>query len=314
MIEPTKGRVYDPCCGTGGFFVQSEKFIGAHQGRVNDIAIYGQERNHTTFRLARMNLAIRGVFADIRWNGEGTLLRDAFPDERFDYVLAKAPVQVEDIEALHETLADRQLGGVIFSTIQKFRPRPGESEFPLLTERSNVVVFVDEAHRSQYGFDAKLDPKTGEVRYGFAHHLRRALPNATYVGFTGTPVELVNANTYGVFGNNIDVYDVTQAVEDGATVPIYYEARVARVEIASDMEDLIDAEFEDITEDIDETAKDAAAKRWGRVEALVGADKRLDVAVADILDHFEKRQAALDGKAMIVAMSRRIAVAIYERN
>lgn len=228
-------------------------------------------------------------------------------------LFGEAPVQAEDIDDLHVKLANRQVGGVIFTTIQKFRPREGEAEFPLLTDRSNVIVFVDEAHRSQYGFSAKIDPKTGEIRYGFAHHLRRALPNAAYVGFTGTPVELVNANTYGVFGDRIDVYDIAQAVEDGATVPIYYEARVAKVEIADEMAMQIDAEFEEITEDIDEAEKAASARRWGRIEALVGASTRLDVVVADILAHFDRREAALDGKGMIVCMSRRIAVDVYDR-
>lgn len=228
-------------------------------------------------------------------------------------LFGEAPVQVEDIDDLHAKLANRLVGGVIFATIQKFRPRDGEVEFPLLTDRSNVIVLVDEAHRSQYGFAAKIDPKTGEIKYGFAHHLRRALPNASYVGFTGTPVEMVSANTYGVFGDQIDVYDIAQAVEDGATVPIYYEARVARVEIADDMVGQIDAEFEEITEDVDESDKVAAARRWGRIEALVGAEKRLDVVVADILEHFDRREAALDGKGMIVCMSRRIAVEVYDR-
>lgn len=228
-------------------------------------------------------------------------------------LFGEAPVQVENIDDLHAKLAHRQVGGVIFTTIQKFRPRDGEAEFPLLTERSNVIVFVDEAHRSQYGFAAKIDPKTGEIRYGFAHHLRRALPNAAYVGFTGTPVELVSANTYGVFGDQIDVYDIAQAVEDGATVPIYYEARVAKVEIADEMAGVIDTEFEEITEEIDEAEKAASARRWGRIEALVGAEKRLDVVVADILKHFDQREAALDGKGMIVCMSRRIAVDVYDR-
>jgi type I site-specific restriction-modification system R (restriction) subunit len=167
-------------------------------------------------------------------------------------------------------LAGRKVGGVIFTTIQKFRPKASEAEFPKLTDRSNVIVFVDEAHRSQYGFEARMDPATGEMRYGFAHHMRKALPNATFVGFTGTPVELVNANTYGVFGDQIDVYDIAQSVHDGATVPIYYEARVARIEIAPELEGLIDPEFDDLTSGIGEDARTAAARRWGRVEALVG--------------------------------------------
>jgi type I restriction enzyme R subunit len=227
-------------------------------------------------------------------------------------LFGEAPQQAEDIDGLRALLGGRQVGGVIFTTIQKFRPRDGEAEFPLLTDRSNVVVLVDEAHRSQYGFEAKLDAK-GEIRFGLAHHLRRGLPNAAFVGFTGTPVELVSANTYGVFGDRIDVYDIAQAVEDGATVPIYYEARVARVEIAEDMAGVIDAEFEEITEGAEDAEKAAAKRRWSTVEALVGASKRLDAVVADILAHFDRRAEALDGKAMIVCMSRRIAVEVYAR-
>jgi type I restriction enzyme, R subunit len=222
------------------------------------------------------------------------------------------PEQAEDIEDLRAKLAGRRVGGVIFTTIQKFRPKADEAEFPQLTDRTNVIVFVDEAHRSQYGFGARMDEK-GQMRYGFAHHLRRALPEATFVGFTGTPVELVNANTYGVFGDRIDVYDIAQAVSDGATVPIYYEGRVAKIELDPELEAVIDPEFDDLTSGIPEDARAAAARRWGRVEALVGADKRLDMVVADILTHFDRRQEAIEGKAMIVCMSRRIAVAVYER-
>jgi type I restriction enzyme R subunit len=227
-------------------------------------------------------------------------------------LFGETPQQAGSVAEVKELLT-RKVGGVIFTTIQKFRPEKGEDDFPKLTDRSNVVVFVDEAHRSQYGFEAKMDLKTGEIRYGFAHHMRRALPNATFVGFTGTPVELVNANTYSVFGHQIDVYDIAQAVQDGATVPIYYEARVAKVEIAEEMDGLIDEAFEDLTEGVDEDVREATAKRWGKVEALVGADKRLDAVVTDIVEHFENRQEAMDGKAMIVCMSRRIAVAVYDR-
>jgi type I restriction enzyme R subunit len=222
------------------------------------------------------------------------------------------PVQAEDIDDLRSKLAGRKVGGVVFTTIQKFRPKAGETEFPELTDRSNVIVFVDEAHRSQYGFEARMDPATGEMRYGFAHHLRRALPNVSFVGFTGTPVELVNANTYGVFGDRIDVYDIAQAVHDGATVPIYYEARVAKIEIAPELEGVLDPEFDDATAGIGEDARAAVARRWARVEALVGADKRLDTVVADILEHFDRRQEAIDGKAMIVCMSRQIAARVYQ--
>lgn len=160
-------------------------------------------------------------------------------------LLGETPVQADSIEEL-KSLLNRQVGGIVFSTIQKFRPERGQ-DFPELTARSNVIVMVDEAHRTQYGFEAKMDQKTGEVRHGLAHHLRTALPNAVYVAFTGTPVELVGANTRSVFGDYIDVYDIAQAVEDGATVPIYYEGRVARVEVDEEVRDSLDEEFDEAT-------------------------------------------------------------------
>lgn len=209
-------------------------------------------------------------------------------------------------------LLRREVGGVVFSTMQKFRPAAGE-EFPTLTERSNVIVMVDEAHRTQYGFEAKLDKETGELRRGLAHHLRKALPNAVYVAFTGTPVELVGADTRAVFGDYIDIYDISRAVKDGATVPIYYEGRVAKIELDEEALEEIDDEFEDATEDLEDDQKTAAAKKWSRVEALVGAKKRLDAVVEDILRHFDARLVAMDGKAMIVCMSRRICAEVYQR-
>ncbi|WP_288948990.1 type I restriction endonuclease subunit R [uncultured Paracoccus sp.] len=235
-------------------------------------------------------------------------------------LFGEKPEQAEDIDDL-KRLLDRKVGGVIFATIQKFRPKKGETDFGLLTDRDNVIVFADEAHRSQYGFEAKLDTETGETRYGFAHYLRQALPNSVHVGFTGTPVSLVGANTQAVFGNYIDVYDVTRAVEDGATVPIYYEGRVARIEPSSSTMSEIDEEFADIVEDAEDAGADmdersvaALKSRWSRVEALVGAEKRLDKVVEDILQHFDARLEAMDGgKAMIVCMSRRICVEVYER-
>ena len=225
-------------------------------------------------------------------------------------LLGEDPVQADSVEEV-KRLLDRQVGGVVFSTIQKFRPDDGE-EFPQLTARDNVVVLVDEAHRTQYGFEAKLR-EDGELRHGLAWQLRRALPNAVYVGFTGTPVELVGANTRGVFGDYIDVYDVAQAVADGATVPIYYEACVARIELDPVAAAGLDDDFGEATEDLENDAASAAAKRWSRVEALVGADKRLDTVVADILAHFDARLQAIDGKAMIVCMSRQICVDVYDR-
>ena len=226
-------------------------------------------------------------------------------------LLGEDPEQADSIDDLKRLLA-RQVGGVVFSTIQKFRPERGQV-FPRLTERSNVIVLVDEAHRTQYGFDAKIDERSGEVRRGLAHHLRSALPNAVYVAFTGTPVELVGANTRSVFGDYIDVYDIARAVEDGATVPIYYEGRVARIELDDEVQEALDEEFDEATEDLEDGEVIAVARRWSRVEALVGANKRLDAVVIDILQHFDARVEAIDGKAMIVCMSRRICVEVYER-
>ncbi|GAB5430676.1 MAG: type I restriction endonuclease subunit R [Epibacterium sp.] len=224
--------------------------------------------------------------------------------------LGEEPVQADSISDV-KTLLDREVGGVVFSTIQKFRPEAG-GVFPEITDRSNVIVMVDEAHRTQYGFDAKVT-KDGDIRYGLAYQLRQALPNAVYVAFTGTPVDLVGANTRGVFGDYIDIYDIAQAVEDGATVPIYYEARVAKIELDEDLADHIDDEFDEATEGLEENEASAIARKWSQVEALVGADKRLDTVVGDILEHFDARVEAIDGKAMIVCMSRRICVEVYNR-
>ena len=226
-------------------------------------------------------------------------------------LLGEEPVQADSTEALRGLL-DRNVGGIIFSTIQKFRPESGET-FPELTARSNVVVLVDEAHRTQYGFEAKLNKDTGEIRHGLAYQLRRALPNAVYVAFTGTPVELVGADTRGVFGDYIDVYDIAQAVADGATVPIYYEARVAKITLDEDVAATLDDEFDEATEMLAEDQASATAKKWARVEALVGADRRLDTVVQDILTHVDARLTAIDGKAMIVCMSRRICAEVYDR-
>jgi type I restriction enzyme R subunit len=220
-------------------------------------------------------------------------------------LIRQTPVQAESREHL-QALLNRAAGGVIFTTLQKF----GEVEGPL-TLRRNVVVIADEAHRSQYGFKAKVDAKTGEISYGFAKYLRDALPNASFIGFTGTPIEADDVNTPAVFGNYIDIYDISRAVEDGATVPIYYESRLARIELAEDEKPKIDAEIEEILEGEEEPARERAKQRWATVEALVGADKRLRQVAQDIVQHFENRVAALDGKAMIVCMSRRICVALY---
>jgi len=191
--------------------------------------------------------------------------------------------------------------------LQKF----GEIAEPLTTRR-NVVVIADEAHRSQYGFKAKVDAKTGEISYGFAKYMRDALPNASFIGFTGTPIEADDVNTPAVFGNYIDVYDISRAVEDGATVPIYYESRLARIELDEEEKPKIDAEVDDLTEDDSEVDQERFKKKWSTVEALVGSDKRLALVAKDMVAHVEDRVAALDGKAMVVCMSRRICVKLYD--
>jgi type I restriction enzyme R subunit len=221
------------------------------------------------------------------------------------------PEQASSREDLQRIL-NRASGGVVFTTIQKFSPETGSSTYPVLTDRRNVVVIADEAHRSQYGFKAKVDSKTGVVGYGYAKYLRDALPNASFIGFTGTPIETDDVNTPTIFGNYIDVYDISRAVEDGATVPIYYESRLARIELDADEKPKIDAEIEELTEDDDLAEQERFKRKWANVEALVGSDKRIDLIAADIVKHFEARTVSMPGKAMIVCMSRRICVKLHD--
>ena len=225
-------------------------------------------------------------------------------------LIRHTPRQANSREDLQKVL-NRPSGGVIFTTIQKFAPESGETDYPALTHRSNVVVIADEAHRSQYGFDAKVARKTGEISYGFAKYLRDALPNASFIGFTGTPIEKEDVNTPSVFGNYIDVYDINRGVEDGATVPIYYESRLARIEIDEDEMPTLDEEIADLTEDEAEGEQERLKRRWANVEAVVGAKKRLRLVARDLVEHFENRVVGMDGKGIIVCMSRRICVALY---
>jgi len=221
-------------------------------------------------------------------------------------LIRQTPVQAESREDL-QRLLNRASGGVIFTTLQKF----GEIAQPLSTRR-NVVVIADEAHRSQYGFKAKVDAKTGAISYGFAKYLRDALPHASFIGFTGTPIEADDVNTPAVFGHYIDVYDISRAVEDGATVPIYYESRLTRIELDEDEKPQIDAEVAALTEEDSEADQERFKQKWSTVEALVGSDKRLALVAQDLVTHFEDRVAALAGKAMVVCMSRRICVKLYD--
>ena len=226
-------------------------------------------------------------------------------------LLRQTPQQAESREDLQRIL-NRPSGGVVFTTIQKFAPEPGEIDYPELSDRRNVVVIADEAHRSQYGFRAKVARGTGEISYGLAKYLRDALPNASFIGFTGTPIEKEDANTPVVFGHYIDIYDISRGVEDGATVPIYYESRLARIELDEDEKPTLDDEIAALTEEEAEGEQERLKRRWANVEAVVGTEKRLHLVARDLVEHFESRIAGLDGKAMIVCMSRRICVALHD--
>lgn len=249
--------------------------------------------------------------------------RNDLDDQLFDtfagsrQLLRQTPVQAENREHLKSLLKVRS-GGVIFTTIQKFQPETG-NVYEQLTDRCNVIVIADEAHRTQYGFKAKtVDVKNeadevigSEVKYGFAKYLRDALPNATYLGFTGTPIESTDINTPAVFGNYIDVYDIAQAVEDGATVRIFYESRLAKVALSDEGRKLVEELDKELdTETMDDVQK--AKAKWTQLEALIGSPNRIKNIAADIVQHFEERQKVFEGKAMIVAMSRRIAAALYD--
>ena len=214
-------------------------------------------------------------------------------------LLRQPPVQAASRADLRAKLAVDS-GGVVFTTIQKFFPEEQGDTHPALSQRRNIVVIADEAHRSQYDF---ID--------GFARHMRDALPIASFVGFTGTPIELRDANTRAVFGDYISIYDIQRAVEDEATVPIYYESRLAKLDIDESVRPTIDPEFEEATEGEEVERKEKLKTRWAQLEAIVGAEKRLRLVAQDIVAHFEQRLEALDGKAMVVCMSRRICVTLY---
>ena len=249
--------------------------------------------------------------------------RNDLDDQLFDtfasskQLLRQEPVQAADRGQLKELLKVAS-GGVIFSTIQKFQPDEG-NVYEQLSDRRNIVVIVDEAHRTQYGFSAKtVDDKdaNGEVIgkkvvYGFAKYLRDALPSATYLGFTGTPIEKTDVNTPAVFGNYVDIYDIAQAVEDGATVRIYYESRLAKVGLSEEGKKLIEELDEELDqEDLTDTQK--AKAKWTKMEALIGSEQRIRNIAKDIVAHFEARQEVFAGKGMVVSMSRRIAAELYK--
>ncbi len=251
--------------------------------------------------------------------------RNDLDDQLFDTfsnatdVLRQPPVQAENREHLQKLLRV-QSGGIVFTTIQKFFPEDRGEVHDLLSDRRNIIVIADEAHRTQYGFGAKtkvVKDEMGEetdvqTTYGFAKYLRDALPNASFIGFTGTPIEKDDANTPAVFGRYIDVYDIQRAVEDKATVPIYYESRLAKVRVDPVALAKIDEEVDELLVETNASVAEEAKAKWAQVEAIVGQADRLRLIAKDVVDHFEARTSRLTGKAMIVCMSRRIAAALYE--
>lgn len=226
--------------------------------------------------------------------------------------LRQAPKQALTREKLKELLKVSS-GGIIFTTIQKFFPETGNKQYPLLSERKNVIIVADEAHRSQYGFGFKILNKADKAlqKYGYAKYVRDALPNATFIGFTGTPIEKADRSTPAVFGKYVDVYDVNQSVEDGATVKIYYESRLAKLELKPEERPKIDTEFEEITEGEEIESKEYLKSKWSRLEKVVGSKNRIKRIAKDIIKHWENRLTVLDGKAMIVCMSRRICIELH---
>ncbi len=226
-------------------------------------------------------------------------------------LLRQEPAQAADRDHLRELLKTDS-GGVVFTTVQKFLQADGEARHPELSARRNIVVIADEAHRSQYEFGRRANVETGDVRDGYAAQMRYALPGASFIGFTGTPIEQADANTRAVFGDYVSVYDIERAVKDGATVPIYYEGRLVKLNIAEDKKPDLDAEFEEATEGEETARKEKLKTKWAALEALVGAEKRIGQVAAAIVAHFEARLAVMAGKAMIVCMSRRICVDLYD--
>jgi type I restriction enzyme, R subunit len=227
-------------------------------------------------------------------------------------LLRQTPVQAGSRDELREMLTARQAGGIIFTTVQKFSLLNGEKTHPELSWRSNIVVISDEAHRSQYGLKARLNTRTGEYIYGFARHMRDAIPNASFIGFTGTPISMEDKDTRAVFGDYVSIYDIQDAVDDGATVPIYYESRLARLDINRDAIQELNDEVEEVIEDEEDiAAREQTKSKWAALEKLVGSEPRLKEVAEDLVAHFETRTEVIPGKAMIVCMSREICVHLY---
>ena len=228
-------------------------------------------------------------------------------------LLPEKPQQAESRGALRELLAHRPSGGIIFTTIQKFAPNAHGDKVPPLSNRRNVVVICDEAHRTQYGFKGRLNTRTGEINYGLARSLRDALPRATFLAFTGTPISQDDRDTQAVFGNYVSIYDIQQAVEDGATVPIYYESRLTKLALKEGALPVVDEKADELFhEEEDLPAAERAKSRWAALAAIVGAEPRLKQVAADLVTHYEQRCKTQPGKAMVVAMGRDICARLYD--
>jgi len=229
-------------------------------------------------------------------------------------ILRQKPVQAESRKELRELLSVAS-GGIVFTTIQKFFPEEDREKHPLLSARENIIVIADEAHRTQYGFSAKVLQRKDKalITYGFAKYLRDALPSASFIGFTGTPIERADRSTPAVFGRYVDTYDIEQSVDDGATVRIYYESRLAKLELKPEERPKIDKEFEDVTEGEEVEGKEKLKSKWSRVEKVAGSPTRVERVARDMVSHFEERTSVLEGKGMIVCMSRRICVDLYNQ-
>lgn len=227
--------------------------------------------------------------------------------------LKQTPVQASDRDGLREILASRQSGGIIFTTVQKFALLGDEDSHPVLSTRHNIVVVSDEAHRSQYGDKAKFNPKTGKYTFGYSKHMRDALPEASFIGFTGTPIDSADKDTRAVFGDYVSIYDIQDAVDDGATVPIYYESRLAKLDIRQGEIESLNDEVDEVIEDEEDVAtRESTKSKWAALEKLVGSKPRMQQVGKDLVSHFENRIATMPGKAMVVCMSRDICVDMYD--
>src|SRR5699024_6024507 len=227
-------------------------------------------------------------------------------------LLKQKPIQADSREDLREQLSSRSSGGIFFTTVQKFSLEDEENRHPSLCDRHNVVVISDEAHRSQYGLKAKYRESENRYVYGYARHMRDALPNATFIGFTGTPISMEDRDTQAVFGDYVSIYEIQDAVDDGATVPIYYESRLAKLDInRSEIEELSRQVEEVVEEYEDEAIREKTKGKWSTLEKLVGSEPRVKQVATDLVYHFEKRLSQIEGKAMVVGISREVCVRLY---